>query len=841
MKGTDIRRGRTTWLRVLLAGLLSSATVPALARAQGEYELPQGQPRRGSVSGRTRAADGRPLSGVTVRLEQLERATATRRPAAGVRTDTTDATGRYDFTDVGAGSYVLTFERDSLVTRHLSVNVQDRAATLDVVLVSPHASPVAEELAPVVVTAKGTRAPAVTGNLPDVRGTEIFAGKKTETIQVDSLPMNTAQDVSRQLFARLPGANITETANSGFPSNGIGFRGLNPVQSVEMNTRQDGVNIVADLYGYPETYYTPPAEALDRVDLVRGSSSLQFGPQFGGVIDYVLHDGAPNSPLEVKARETGGSFGMFDSYLSLEGGKDKWTYFAFGQYRHQNGWRPNSDVSQLSATGKLTYRANEKLSIGLAYSMLRNQIHMPGGLANQDFNEDARSSFRERNWLASPWNIFALNGVYDLSANTHLTSTLSLMASQRYLIWRNEDGGPEARDEFDPESGELAAREVEWEYFTNVTSETRLLHEYKAFGTTSSIATGIRLFGGDVHRQTGGPGSTGSDFNMNLIGGPYETDMKFGTFNGAAFAENVFRTGTRLTFTPGARVEFLHSTARGYTADTIADPQSKNRTFVLFGAGAAYKATAATEIYANATQAYRPIEYSFLTPFASLTRIDPKLEDPKGYNLDLGWRGSLDDILSFDVGVFDLVYHDPIGLISGVDSTGTPFTERTNVATSIHRGVESYLNLSLTSLLNIAPTFGSVDVWDALGYTHARYTDGEFSGKTVEFAPSVVHRAGVTYGRGRGSVGLQWSYVSKQFTDANNTVASFNADVGIVPSYNLIDLSAKWQLNRTIGLDFGVNNVANQYYFTLRTAEYPGPGIIPGIGRSIYLGARVGF
>jgi Fe(3+) dicitrate transport protein len=835
MTGTIFRRD---WLRRAHAGLfvvVLGAATTALAQAQGDYGTVPSAPgaRQGSVAGIVRASNGQPLAGVRV---QLARA----RQGGGALADTTDVAGKYSFASVPAGAWVLIFRRDSLASRRVNVSVQDRAAIVDVVMSASAAG--AEELEAVVVTArKGSPAPAVIGNLPDVRGTELFAGKKTETVQIDSLAMNTSQDVSRQLFSRVPGANISETANSGFPSNGIGFRGLNPVQSVEMNVRQDGVNIVADLYGYPETYYTPPAEALERMDLVRGSSSLQFGPQFGGVIDYVLRDGTRDSALTIKARETGGSFGLFNSYLSLEGGKNKWTYFAYGQYRHQNGWRPNSDVSQVSAAGKLTYHANEKLTLGISYSLLRNQIHMPGGLDDEDFNEDARASFRSRNWLASPWNILALNGSYDFSANTKLTSTLSFMASQRYLVWRNEDGGPEARDDIDPATNEFSPREVEWEYFTNVTSETRLLHDYSVFGMSNTLASGIRLFGGELHRQEGGPGSTGSDFNMNLVGGPYATDMKFGNFNGAAFAENEFRISQRLTFTPGARVEFLHSTARGYTEDTVADPRSKNRTFVLFGAGAAYRATASTDIYANATQAYRPIEYSFLTPFASLTRIDPNLKDPHGYNLDLGWRGTLGSALTFDVGVFDLVYHDRIGLISGVDSSGTPFTERTNVATSKHRGMESYLNLSLTSLLHSLPSFGTVDVWDALGYTHARYTNGELAGNTVEFAPSVVNRAGVNYGRGRGSVGVQWSYVSRQFTDANNTIASLDADVGIVPAYNVIDLSAKWQLNRTIGLDFGVNNVANHYYFTMRTTEYPGPGIIPGIGRSIYFGARAGF
>jgi Fe(3+) dicitrate transport protein len=836
MRKSALRCGQFIRPRVLIAVLALSVASSVAVRAQeGEREVAVASTAtQGSVSGVVHDSAGRPLADVLVTLAAVEDST----PAK--RTDTTTADGRFAFANVSAGSHVLTFERDSLASRRLAVSVRESAVTLDVVLLPRGATAAASELQPVIVTARAAPPRQMIGSLPDIRGTEIFAGKKTETIEVDSLPMNSAQDVSRQLFSRAPGANITETASSGFPSNGIAFRGLNPVQSVEMNVRQDGVNIVADLYGYPETYYTPPAEAMERVELVRGSSSLQFGPQFGGVIDYVLRDGAPNSKLSLKARETGGSFGMFNSFLSLEGGKEKWTYFAYGQYRSQNGWRPSSDLSQLSAAGKLTYHASDRLSLGLSYSLLRNRIHMPGGLDDAQFNENARASYRSRNWLASPWNIVSFDGDYELSASTRITSSLSFMSSQRYLVWRNEDGGPSAIDGIDPETSDFVPRELEWEHFTNLTSETRLIHGYTLFGQSHAIATGFRLFGGDLHRQEGGPGSTSSDFDMHLVGGPYETDMMFGNFNAAAFAENQFHITPKLSITPGARVEFLHSTARGHTDTTVA-PQSKNRTFVLFGAGAQYQASASTSIYANATQAYRPIEYSYLTPFASLTRIDPKLEDPKGYNIDLGWRGSLGDAVQFDVGVFDLVYRNRIGLISGVDSTGTPVTERTNVATSAHRGVEAYVNLSLTSLLHADRSAGSLDLYDAFGYTHARYTSGEFAGNAVEFAPSVVNRAGITYARGRGTLGLQWSWVSRQFTDANNTVASENADVGVVPAYQLLDISAKWQLTRVLGLDFGVNNVANLSYFTMRTSEYPGPGIIPGIGRSVYAGVRAGF
>jgi outer membrane receptor protein involved in Fe transport len=40
-------------------------------------------------------------------------------------------------------------------------------------------------------------------------------------------------------------------------------------------------------FGYPEAYYNPPMEAVETIELVRGGASLQFGPQFGGMLNYV--------------------------------------------------------------------------------------------------------------------------------------------------------------------------------------------------------------------------------------------------------------------------------------------------------------------------------------------------------------------------------------------------------------------------------------------------------------------------------------------------------------------------------------------------------------------------
>jgi outer membrane receptor for Fe3+-dicitrate len=74
------------------------------------------------------------------------------------------------------------------------------------------------------------------GHLNQVQPPYIYAGKKTEVIVVDSLDANKAINNTRQILGRIPGLNIVESETGGFVANGIGVRGLNPVQSLEVIT-----------------------------------------------------------------------------------------------------------------------------------------------------------------------------------------------------------------------------------------------------------------------------------------------------------------------------------------------------------------------------------------------------------------------------------------------------------------------------------------------------------------------------------------------------------------------------------------------------------------------------
>ncbi len=150
--------------------------------------------------------------------------------------------------------------------------------------------------------------------LPEIVGTSIYAGKKNALIVMDNVQGNVVTNTMRQVVAKVPGIQIWESDGSGIQI-GIAARGLSPNRSWEFNVRQNGYDIAADPYGYPEAYYNPQLQGVQRIEIVRGHGSLQYGPQFGGMVNYILRNGSEiNKPIAFETQQTVGSYGLFNSY-----------------------------------------------------------------------------------------------------------------------------------------------------------------------------------------------------------------------------------------------------------------------------------------------------------------------------------------------------------------------------------------------------------------------------------------------------------------------------------------------------------------------------------------------
>ena len=799
-----------------ITSLLILVICPALIFAQ-----------TGRLKGTIKDSIGSPIESATVLVKD-----------AGMGT-TTDVQGNFLIENVNPGTYSVVVNMVGYNTNIIQATIKANETTVLTISLNSKVHSLKE------LTIMGTPSVNGMGHMSEAKDGIIYSGKKTEVLMMDSMDGNTAQNNPREVLGRIPGANYSETEGGGFPSNGIALRGLRPTQSVEMQTRQNGYNIAADLYGYPETYYMPPLEALDRIEVIRGESSLQWGPQFGGVINFIIKDPPKDKPFEGMVQLTGGSYEFFNAFLSMGGTYKKFSYTVYCQPKYSLGYRPNSDVSQVSAFAKLEYHFTPKFKLGLEYSLLRNRIHMAGGLNDAEYNQNSQQSVRARNWLKSPWNILALTGEWRITDKTMITLKSALNVSARDLVWRNEDGGIQTPDTINPATNQYTPREVEHEGFVSVTTELRVLTHYTILGYEQTLAGGLRYFQGFMKRQEGGPGSTGTDFDMNLYGGNYANDLNFGTLNLAPFVENTFHIGNIVSLTPGFRFEYIRSTAKGYITDPntsaiVTSNLNQYWELPLAGIGLQIKTTPTTNLYANFSQCYEPTNYSNLSPLGSTSVIDPNLKDVSGYNSDLGWRGNIKNILNFDVGAFYMDFSREIGIESRTNAQGNPYTYVTNVGNSVHTGAETYIEVSPFIHSSKYSGWGRISFFNSYSYILAHYASGPYKGNLEEMAPKHIERAGINYAYKVFSTTFIFSYSSKSFADANNTVYSPDATVGLIPSYWVLDWSSTIHIKR-YSVKLGVSNLTGNKYFNLRTNEYPGPGIIPAQPRSIYAGFGVKF
>jgi Fe(3+) dicitrate transport protein len=182
-------------------------------------------------------------------------------------------------------------------------------------------------------------------HMPSISDVTIYESKKSEQILLEELPINRASNTARQIYSRVAGINVWENDGSGVQLN-IGARGLSPNRTSNFNTRQNGYDISADALGYPESYYTPPAEALEKIEVIRGASSLQYGTQFGGMLNFSIHKPTlADTTLTIESLQSAGSFGMLSTFNSINTRYKSIGIYGYYQSKKGNGWRPNSQYS----------------------------------------------------------------------------------------------------------------------------------------------------------------------------------------------------------------------------------------------------------------------------------------------------------------------------------------------------------------------------------------------------------------------------------------------------------------------------------------------------------------
>ena len=699
-----------------------------------------------------------------------------------------------------------------------------------------------------------------TKKLEDIVGTSIYAGKKTEVVLLDLVKGNIASNVSRQVYAQISGLNIYEGSDGGLQLN-IGGRGLDPNRTSNFNSRQNGYDISADVLGYPENYYTPPAEALEEIRIVRGASSLQYGTQFGGLIDFRIRQIPQYREWDIRTKQTIGSFNFFNSFNSIGYNKGKVSLNGFYNYKRGDGYRANSEFVAHNGFLSGAYRASQSTNISFDVTYYNYLAKQAGGLTDSQFAATPRLSTRDRNWFEVDWQLYNMKVLHEWSGGQKVELSLFALNAQRNSVGYR--GNPIALnenpilgiDEQDSNGDYINPRDLILGRFRNVGAEIKFLSSYALGDITNTLLVGSKIYKSN-NTSIQGPGTTGvdADFSLQSLAFPdyaSQSNFIFPNLNLALFAENIFYLSDQLSITPGLRLEYIKTETEGTFQDInfdlagnvisnirIEESRELPRSFVLAGIGIDYKISEQLKFSANVSQNYRSVTFSDIRVVNPSFIVDEDISDEKGLSINTGVTGRVKSRFSYDVGLYSILYNNRIGI--RLDDRAN--RERTNIGNAIIVGTESLLNYVVYRVVKDNEKIFQAKTFLNTAYTYSRYLtslSNNVEGNTVEFIPTLTLKTGVTINYKQLSASIQYSYTGEQFTDAQNSLASTSDDlrsgiIGQIPAYQIMDLSVGYTLKH-FSIDAGINNLLDSAYYTRRATGYPGPGIIPSEGRSVYL------
>jgi Fe(3+) dicitrate transport protein len=662
---------------------------------------------------------------------------------------------------------------------------------------------------------------------------------------------NLASNNARQIYSQIAGLNIYQNDDAGLQLN-IGGRGLDPNRTSNFNTRQNNYDISADVLGYPESYYSPPSESLSEIQIIRGAASLQYGTQFGGLVNFITKPPVKEKSLEVVLRNTIGSNDLYTNFTSFSGTSEKLSYYSYLNYKTGDGFRSNSEFESKNFFSYLNYDFSSKTNLEFELTFLEYLAQQAGGLNDSMFDLNPYQSVRSRNWFKVNWLLYNAKLTHRFSDQTLFSFNLfGLNASRDAIGFRtNRVDQVDSFEERDLIKGK----------FRNFGFESRLIHNYSILEKKSTLLLGGKFYRANNSNQQG-PGSDGYGPDFSIKSEQYidyqaQSYYDYPNLNIALFGEQILYLNEKLSITPGFRLEHIATGSKGsykninldaagnlLLNETIFSDEIRKRSFVLFGVGTSYKPNEYLEIYNNISQNYRSVTFADISIVNPAYVINPEITDEKGYNLDLGVRGVFNKTISYDISLFGLIYNDRIGFVQKLFQDGNVKSERGNVGNAFIFGLESLVDFNLVKLLNIDYNYGA-SFFVNTSIIDSKYKSSDINGitgKNVEFVPRLNLKSGFKFSIKDLSTSVQYTYMSEQYTDASNSINSnLSGVIGLIPSYDVLDISLAYKYQK-FKIESGINNVLNNAYFTRRATGYPGPGIIPSPPKNIYLTLELKF
>lgn len=645
-----------------------------------------------------------------------------------------------------------------------------------------------------------------------------------------------------EALRKVPGVQARDEEGFGLRPN-IGIRGLNPTRSSKVLLLEDGIFVPFAPYGDNATYYHPPVDRFDRIEVLKGSGQILFGPQtIGGVINYITP--APPSEPGGFLSLSAGNRDYLNGHIRY-GGTWNGTGLILDYVRKEGeGARENifSELNDFNFKAVLPLGSRQALTFKFnVYNEDSNVTY--SGLTEAEYRADPYQNPFENDFMFL--DRYGVAAIHQYAFNNDLVLTTAVYGThvQRHW-WRQSSNSGQRPNRIAPADPDCAGMadlnttcgiEGRLRSYYHWGIEPRLHADHDLFGLRNETDFGVR-----AHYELQDRRQENGNF-PNSRTGTISEDNERRNQAYSAFLQNRVWLGN-WTVTPGVRVEHVKYRRTNRLANDGAGVGGEtDLTEVIPGLGTTYHPIENVTLFAGVHRGFSPPRTEDIISNTTGGTVD--LDAELSWNYELGVRSRPAAGVSAEVTFFHMDFENQVIPASLAGGAGAVLT---NAGETLHQGAELMARIDSGELMD-SPH--NVYLRTAYTYVHvAEFKGNRFSsvdpavrvtGNRLPYAPEHLLTAAIGYAHRIGlDMHLEAVYIGEQFGDDLNTVTpSANGQRGEIPAYTVWNAAANYEVAPIhTTLFVAVKNLFDKTYIVDRTR-----GIIPGSPRLIQAGLKYDF
>lgn len=674
----------------------------------------------------------------------------------------------------------------------------------------------------------------------------------------------------REALNNVPGINIVgEDAFVLSPN--IGIRGLDPRRTSRTLLLEDGMPLFLAPYGDPSAHYSTPLQRVNRIEVVKGSGQILYGPQtIGGMINFVTKP-VPKDGFAGSVQATAGNNDFTGLHANVGYGDERGGIMFDALQNKGDGIRDNHefDVQEYSVKGQLKLTDRQTLTAKASYYEEDSNVSETG-LGEIDYARDKFQAPSGKNdHFKQERKTLQLQHIFQIDNTTKLSTQAYYADTYRTSFRQTDAPGGFDNDVTGVSTGEtflercpagvdrVVANETDAETcggrhrprsYTYYGFEPRLDFQHNLFGIQSDAVVGFRYHQEDIkRRQFRGNDARAQSLSFLKanaeqlgIGGSvadFREDIRIDVEAKSYYAQNTFYVGD-WSLTPGVRVEDvkIKTTVKQAAGNVANNSRTNSQTEVLPGFGVAWNGIANTTVFGGIHKGFAPPRPDRDLDDADIFNTKPETS----VNYELGLRSTFYKGISFESTLFhtqldDIVINSGNGsFVNGGESeqTGFELAGRVDFGTIYNTSHNIYLLGSYTNVFKAEFNKNGLDA-----------DDGIVKGDRLPYAPRHIASLSLGYAHPVGinaRVGVD--YVSRQESDTFARVLDpvdqqLSGLSGDIPSYTLLNMSVNFKpVGSKASYFLSGYNLADKEYLASRV-----DGMAVGRGRQVVAGVRYDF